>query len=773
MKLTRIFSKIAIIVLFISIMFFYSCEGNRMSPETGTVGLYFTDDMSQFRQVITSIEKIEIINTDTGARCDLLDVSTTIDIAKSSDVLLLANETQCPSGLYNQIHIEFNKSVQLMSAPTPTTSGIVSFCSLASYKDEANESHPLQCSGPVCTLDIGALFTIIATENNKLALDFNLKNFDVVNFGDLSTCAVTMSVLARTTEEVIALGRPEAIIGLISDLTFTNHTFSFIRQNASITIDYSEITTDQQPHLDTVLQIAQNDGLTLNILSSDVMSSGTVTAANILVNIQGTASNLNILSNTFTLAFQGTQITVDYSNTDANGTLVNGAWVDVRIYGYDGTNYLALDPSFNVISGIREILSIRKYSSLTDAVNEIGAAQVTLVIDALTILKLNTIIPSNISTIVEYPGIIDLNSYKLIINGPFSAGLYKVFNAGNVTFANGSVQEVYPEWWGAKSDNTTDCATAISNAINAFDPNVGGIVKLSPGYYKKSTAITLKDKVILIGSGRLTTNIVNTANTDGIVMEGKTPPARGGGIKDLTITHDGSDVTNAGILFDLNQGYAHGLFSNLQIFGFGYGIRGYDEVWECEFVDIRSTSAQIVAFSFIGTNQTTGDNLLRKLYSDNPGRGGTTGQAFVFTQAMIKSVMLDCTIGNTSSADTQAAFGTGVIGLTIIGGNIEGFTLASGNAAISLTGTALISVENVAIASVNGPIAGSAAIFKVANEAILSVEFCAQLNTPSGILYSLQIAEGSTAKIFQVGNRFISAFDNNGGTIYDKTVFGL
>lgn len=57
----------------------------------------------------------------------------------------------------------------------------------------------------------------------------------------------------------------------------------------------------------------------------------------------------------------------------------------------------------------------------------------------------------------------------LTINGAFSAGLYKVFTltgTGTVVFGN-YVPKVYPEWWGAIGNNTTDDGTAINAAAES------------------------------------------------------------------------------------------------------------------------------------------------------------------------------------------------------------------------------------------------------------------------------------------------------------------
>jgi len=77
--------------------------------------------------------------------------------------------------------------------------------------------------------------------------------------------------------------------------------------------------------------------------------------------------------------------------------------------------------------------------------------------------------PSDRALKVEKGGSI-ANSTAFTINGPFSAGLYPVFTGtGAVTFGTGSITAVYPQWWGAYTDDTNPTITSasIQKAMNA------------------------------------------------------------------------------------------------------------------------------------------------------------------------------------------------------------------------------------------------------------------------------------------------------------------
>jgi len=115
-----------------AVLMFYSCgSGNgRGSTASGTIALYATDDMSNYKQVIATINKVQVVNTGTGATCDVLTTPVTINIANLTDVLQILNVADCPAVPYNRVHIEFNKSVELMDAADTTAT-----CSFVSYKD--------------------------------------------------------------------------------------------------------------------------------------------------------------------------------------------------------------------------------------------------------------------------------------------------------------------------------------------------------------------------------------------------------------------------------------------------------------------------------------------------------------------------------------------------------------------------------------------------------------------------------------------------------------
>lgn len=327
------------LVLGFSAFLLYSCGGSGGGASSGAVGLYLTDDKSLFSQVTATIDRVQVLNTGSGASCDVLTTPTAVDIAQLADVMHLVNVAQCPAVPYNRIHIEFEKKVELTSAATGSTS----LCSFVSYKDEKGQPNKLFCSGTTCTLDINGAVNVLVNQQNKLALDFRLKDFDVDSFGTPSACSVTMKVSPLHAEEMEELGHPEGITGLVSGLSTTDKTFLLTRGTSTFNVLYSGITTTQQPGLGILLQRAETDGLRVKVMSANVdFLTKTITASAIFVKIEGTISHPDTAAHTFTLMYQnGKTIPVDYTHAEVDGTLISGAAAAVKLYGFDSVNYLA------------------------------------------------------------------------------------------------------------------------------------------------------------------------------------------------------------------------------------------------------------------------------------------------------------------------------------------------------------------------------------------------------------------------------------------------
>jgi hypothetical protein len=108
-----------------------------------------------------------------------------------------------------------------------------------------------------------------------------------------------------------------------------------------------------------------------------------------------------------------------------------------------------------------------KYGNTIQAVlTAIGDSQACLRVPAGTYaISSNLTVPVNVTLKVERGAILNIaDSITLTINGGLNCGLYQIFSCtgtGKVVYGTG-VQEVFPEWYGAKGDNSTDDAGSIN-----------------------------------------------------------------------------------------------------------------------------------------------------------------------------------------------------------------------------------------------------------------------------------------------------------------------
>ena len=131
---------------------------------------------------------------------------------------------------------------------------------------------------------------------------------------------------------------------------------------------------------------------------------------------------------------------------------------------------------------------------LATAITTIGALDRTLLMDTAINLTEDVTVPSNISLRFTPTGVVTIASGKtLTINGNIDAGLYQIF-AGSGSVVAGSecvVGNLYPEWWGAIADGSTDCTTALQAAADFNGASFRrAAVILSAGTYNVTTTVT-------------------------------------------------------------------------------------------------------------------------------------------------------------------------------------------------------------------------------------------------------------------------------------------
>lgn len=87
-----------------------SCGGGGSSstspsaaPQTGAVGLFLTDDASTYKQMVTVINSVTLVNSARGSSCSVLASPISMNLPSLANVLQLVNTSSCPAGSYDPV----------------------------------------------------------------------------------------------------------------------------------------------------------------------------------------------------------------------------------------------------------------------------------------------------------------------------------------------------------------------------------------------------------------------------------------------------------------------------------------------------------------------------------------------------------------------------------------------------------------------------------------------------------------------------------------------
>jgi hypothetical protein len=306
---------------------------------TGSVALYATDDMSEdYKQVTVTVNKVSLEQTGTGDTCDLLTTPVTLDITDLSSMIQLLDVATCPTVNYNRVHIEFSEQVVVTD-----TSDITTTCNFTSYKDKGNNPNVLICDAGSCSIDMNGAVNVFADQNNELALDFDLKKFEVEDFNS-PDCSVTMKVSPINSDDMDGKhddGYEEGISGNVSNVDTGVKSFTLSTESGDFTVSYVNVITDG---INNILTLAETEGLEVKVRTSGIdLDTGIIEASAIEIEVEGTVSALDTLLHTFTLTYNTDKtLTVNYSSAEeVEGVLINGASAEVKLNAWDGVNYLA------------------------------------------------------------------------------------------------------------------------------------------------------------------------------------------------------------------------------------------------------------------------------------------------------------------------------------------------------------------------------------------------------------------------------------------------
>jgi len=136
-----------------------------------------------------------------------------------------------------------------------------------------------------------------------------------------------------------------------------------------------------------------------------------------------------------------------------------------------------------------EVVYAEDFDTFADAITDIGTTERTLLINKS--MEVTGAVTVNAATTLWFvnQGALNINSGVTVThNGLTKAPRRQIIEGtGLIAFGGGAGSiRVYPEWWGAVVDNSTDDTSKVQSAITALSTTIGGMVEISP--YTKLTA---------------------------------------------------------------------------------------------------------------------------------------------------------------------------------------------------------------------------------------------------------------------------------------------
>jgi hypothetical protein len=346
-------SLLAIPVALFAAVLLHACGGTDSGsgmPSTATVSGYVTDDLGGFENVVLTLNSVQLRHP-SGRTCEIITGPLEIDAAElgRDELLEQVDTTTCEAGPYNRLFVELAEDVTLLE--TPASQPLA--CKFVSYFD-GNPLAPnrLACANGTCSLNISGAVNLIAGSHEHVALDVDLKNFEVVQ---VPSCEVTLKVSPLHADGKLAAGFRKQISGTVSNLDVGADTFTLTVKGKPFTVQYAGVT--DQTGLDALLERAALDGLRTSVrceaidLTTSPPTCTTQTDAAkplkaITVKAEGTISLLNVGATTFTLGYgAGTLLPVNYAEAvnqgKVMGTLADTAVAEVKLFGSDVTSFFA------------------------------------------------------------------------------------------------------------------------------------------------------------------------------------------------------------------------------------------------------------------------------------------------------------------------------------------------------------------------------------------------------------------------------------------------
>jgi hypothetical protein len=237
--------------------------------------------------------------------------------------------------------------------------------------------------------------------------------------------------------------------------------------------------------------------------------------------------------------------------------------------------------------------NVSGYSTFAAAVATLNASGVatTLYVPAGThTVSADLTVNSNIALRPSSGAFITVATTKtLTINGQLDAGRYKIFVLTG-TGAVAGLKTVFPEWFGAIGNGTTDDSTALTASVAACAE--GGVILLAKGVYKTTGLLVSKTLSMIsdcpMSYGTVTGSVLKAAGNQAYVlkMQGTmVNPAETfvhSQLRGITISGDNKTISDAAFVLEYSHlaKITNCLFTDVA----GTGVR-FRTAWELQFHD--------------------------------------------------------------------------------------------------------------------------------------------------------------------------------------------
>ncbi len=220
-------------------------------------------------------------------------------------------------------------------------------------------------------------------------------------------------------------------------------------------------------------------------------------------------------------------------------------------------NAIISDSIISVLANSGDIAS--NFGTLSAAIDAAAADTGVVIVPPKFFSIGNDTLPRTAALYVQCGATISVNNGATFrIRGYFTAPRCKVFAGnGSVAFDEGSVDQIFPEWWGARSDSTTANLTPLNSAMSSVP--IGRNFNLTDGTYSITDSINIAKPISINGNvpprrwtmtnGTRTSAIIgsdilssNNGGSAGIRIS-----SRGVNLSDITVRGDATKNNGIGV----------------------------------------------------------------------------------------------------------------------------------------------------------------------------------------------------------------------------------